>query len=196
MLRLGWSRHYGPESTSDASIEMARTHQRILVANTDLEMFLSALDSTTESWRLELGKVPDEWMTYQPRQGGHSLATVLLHMIAVEEWWIQEVAGGTPMSESRRRELLDNETNQDDGIWPDPPQRSLKSLCEMQDATRQVTKRVVAEIGNIEAVTTMTWDDSRYEYNLRWILYHVAEHEAWHGGQLLLLADLASAHFA
>lgn len=155
-------------------------------ADLDVQLGLlwAMLDDGTREWREELGEVSQEAIGWQAFPDGHSIGGVLLHMADVEAFWIQECAAGLERSPEELKMFLSEETQQHEVRWPAPPQQPLTWYFEQHDAIRKKTQRIVRELGDPEHLGYRP----DYQFTLRWILHHVLTHEAYHGGQAVLLA--------
>ena len=152
--------------------------------NVEIGLLLAMLDDNTQNWREELGDVPQEAVVWQPVSNGHSIGAILFHIADVEAFWLHEIATGQPRSQEERDALLSDATDQYGGKWPAPPIRPLAWYYEQHDAIRVRTREIVQEINNPEHVGKRR----DKEFTLRWLLYRVLAHEAYHGGQAVLLA--------
>ena len=146
-------------------------------------LLLSMLDDVTNEWRGMLGDVSGEALVWQPFPAGHSIGALLLHIADVEAHWLHEVATGLPRDPEELKTLLSEETQQGQVQWPTPPNYPLSWYYAQQDAVRARTRRLVAAIGD----PLHTGRRGR-EFSLRWLLNHVVSHEAYHGGQAVLLS--------
>ena len=149
-------------------------------------LLLAMLDDGTKEWREELGDVSNETALWQPFPGGHSIGTLILHIADVEAYWLHQIGSGQPRSEEELARLLSEETQQYQQFWPTPPARPLSWFLAQHDQIRVRTRRLVSG-----------WDDptdvrsrADQEFTRRWLLHHVFTHEAYHGGQAVLLAIL------
>lgn len=168
--------------------------QRVDVApapgmQTQTGLLLSVLEDTTQEWREELGFPPDAFLAWQPFAGGHSIGGLLLHMADAEAYWLHEVAGGQARSPEEKQVLLSEETDQYNVRWPVPPPRPLAWFLAQQDAIRVRTRQTLLAINDPEHVAKR----GDREFTLRWLLNHVISHEAYHGGQAVLLCLMQQA---
>jgi uncharacterized damage-inducible protein DinB len=147
-------------------------------------LLLEMLDDNTRDWREELGEVTEDTLVWQPVTEGHSIGALLLHIADVEAYWLYEIATGTPRTGEELAALLSEETQQYDGKWPEPPRRPLSWYYEQHDAIRARTHQVVRQLNDPERIGKRR----EVEFTLRWLLHHVITHEAYHGGQAVLLA--------
>ncbi|MBC7528926.1 MAG: DinB family protein [Chthonomonadaceae bacterium] len=147
-------------------------------------LLLAMLEDGTREWVEELGEVSVETLTWSPFPNGHSIGAILLHIADVEAYWISEIGSGKLRTEEQLKILLSRETDQFKVEWPTPPSEPLswylKRIEEVREQTRQLVKtwhspsEIILSRGN--------------EYTKRWLLYHVLTHEAYHGGQMVLLS--------
>lgn len=152
----------------------------------DIGLLLAMLDATTRKWTAELGRVSTEAIRWQPHPEGHSIGAIILHNAEVEAFWLHEVAAGHPLTEAQKRLLLSEATDQYGGKWPVPPKKPLSWYLEQHRAIRERTHEIVRNLTTLEHVGVY----GKREFTLRWLLHHIISHEAYHGGQAVLLASL------
>lgn len=151
-------------------------------------LLCAALQDATSEWRGELWgeEIGPEAMTWRVRPGGQSMGAIFQHMMLVELFWLEEFALGTEIDPSLKAQVQWDEIDVDEGIWPNPPAQPLAWYFERQDAIR---RRTLDAIKQWPAADTFKPHHGR-EISLRWVLSHVVQHEAYHGGQIVLLNDL------
>ena len=149
-------------------------------------LLLAMLDDGTNEWREELGAVSDEMVLWQPFPDGHSIGALILHIADVEAYWLHQIGDGQARSDEELSRLLSKETQQYDLSWPRPPAQPLSWFLAQHDEIRARTRQIVS-----------TWDDPAHvrsrkdtKFTRRWLLHHVLTHEAYHGGQAVLLSIL------
>ena len=101
----------------------------------------------------------------------------------MEAHWLHEVASGQPRSREERERLLSDATDQYGGKWPVPPAQPLSWYYAQHDAIRARTHEFVRALNDPDRTGRSREDD----FTLRWLLHHVLTHEAYHGGQAVLL---------
>jgi uncharacterized damage-inducible protein DinB len=155
-------------------------------ADIQIGLLLAMLDDGTTDWREELSAVSDEMVVWQPFPGGHSIGAIILHIADVEAHWLHQIGAGQSRSEEELARLLSQETQQYDLSWPRPPAQPLSWFLAQHDEIRARTRQIVS-----------TWNDPALvrfredtEFTRRWLLHHVLTHEAYHGGQAVLLSIL------
>jgi len=155
----------------------------------EIGLLLSLLTETTQEWREELGDVPREVVTRQLRPGGQSIGGLLLHIADVEGYWLHEAIGGQVRPPEVVAALLSEETDQYNVQWPAPPDHPLEWYYARLDDVRAQT---LAWVQTLTSASQMLAHPTRAErtYTARWLLGHVLTHEAYHGGQVVLLSLL------
>ena len=153
------------------------------------ELFISMLQDGTREWREELGKVPRAAMTWRPYKDGYSIGALILHIVDVEAYWIEVFAAGKKLSEDEEKELMSNETDQYRGKWPIPHDWPLSKYFALQDRVRERSIKTIRKL-KPDLVLKRSSGGQKYEVTLNWILHHVVTHEAYHGGQAVLLKAL------
>jgi len=150
-------------------------------------LLLAILHDGTNEWRLEMDpKLPDEAVVWQPYPGMHSIGAIMLHIILVEIFWFEHFALDLPHDPDEMEMLLAEETNVDEWQWPVPHHKPISWYFEWHDRVRARTHENIKK-----------WPAPDFSKNLhgrprtmRWVLGHVIQHEAYHGGQAVLLNRL------
>ncbi len=83
--------------------------------------------------------------------------------------------------------LLSDETDQYNVSWPTPPDQPLAWYFACLDEVRAQTVAFVQTLLRADQPLVHPTRDSQV-YTARWLLGHVATHEAYHGGQAVLLS--------
>jgi uncharacterized damage-inducible protein DinB len=138
-------------------------------------------DELLRHWRtvrrglfLALDQLTDEQLAFVPREGMWSLGTVARHIANAEEGWFRYVA---------TRELDE---------WPPFVEEASATVESIKDLLAEVHDRTEAYLGLVddaafEREITAPWGAT---FNLRWILWHVLEHEIHHRGEIYLMLGL------
>jgi uncharacterized damage-inducible protein DinB len=121
-----------------------------------------------------LDQVSDAQLDFVPHEGLWSLRMVALHIAEAEEGWFRHVVTG---------ELA---------TWPQFKVEAYPTV----DALKQVLTRVhgqteaylaTIDVGDLERIIDTPWEE---EIPLRWIVWHVLEHEIHHRGEIFLMLGL------
>lgn len=154
----------------------------------EIPLLLGMLEDNTHYWRSHLGRISIDTLCWQARPEGHSIGMLLLHNAAVEAYWLQQVLAGEATEPELWRTLRDDKVDQFAGKWGKPPKKRLSWYYEQQDLVRHRTLEIVSQ----QTDTTALFGGET-QFSLRWLVHHVITHEAYHCGQMLLLADLVRA---
>jgi uncharacterized damage-inducible protein DinB len=153
-------------------------------------LLCATLQDATAEWRGELpDDVPREAVVWRARLGGPSIGAIALHMIQAEISWMESFALRRAISDEDKRLLLWDEIIVDESRWPDPPNEPLNWYFDLHDRYRTRTLQAVREWPSAETVRESR---SGNGCSLRWVLGHIIQHEAYHGGQIVMLHDLWS----
>lgn len=141
---------------------------------------MNALE-TFSHWRVvrrgllaALDQLADEQLDFVPREGLRSLGTVARHVAEAEEGWFRHVVTG---------ELA---------TWPeikDEHYPTVASIKELLTSVHERTESYLATINlaEIERIIHPPWNE---DIPLRWIVWHVLEHEIHHRGEIFLMLGL------
>ncbi len=150
-------------------------------------LLCAILRDGTNEWRSEIDQnLPDEAVAWQPKPGMHSIGGCILHIAAVEVYWFERFALGLAPDTEERKLLLVEETDVDGWRWPEPPKESIAWYFELHDRIRA---RTLESIKKWPPADTVIERGDR-QATLRWVFGHVIQHEAYHGGQAVLLNRL------
>lgn len=150
-------------------------------------LLCAILQDGTNEWRWELDRdLSEDAIVWQPAPGAHSVGAVILHIIEVEIFWFEQFVLGMPFTPEERKLTMSDEIDQDAGIWPVPPRQPISWYFELHDRIRART---------LESIKKWPAADSTKEHHgdqitMRWVFGHVIQHEAYHGGQAVLLQEL------
>jgi uncharacterized damage-inducible protein DinB len=151
--------------------------------------FLCAnLQDATVEWRGEMWDTdigPDA-TTWRVRPGGPSIGAIILHMIVTEIFWIEHFVLGRPVEAEDWKLLMWDEIDVDSSKWPDAPNQPLSWYLDLHDRYRT---RILEAIKSWPAAENLM-DFHDRQVTPRWVLGHVIQHEAYHGGQIVMLYDL------
>jgi len=148
---------------------------------------LATLEDSSREWRGELWNPDQKSIIWQAVPQGHSVGAVLLHIAEVEAYWIEEVCLGRALDPEESILYMSAEIDQDAGIWPVPPEKPIEYYYDLLDKVRARTLESVKSFGAPDSVVNTRWGTM----TLSWVLAHVIEHDSYHGGQAVLLNELA-----
>jgi uncharacterized damage-inducible protein DinB len=151
------------------------------------------LQDGTNEWRWEMD--PDmtrDGVVWQPYPGMHSIGAIILHIASVEVSWFERFVLGYDLNAEERSLLMTDSTDVDEWRWPEPPRESLPWYFDLHDRIRARTLEGLKAWPPADEFV-VRGDDRRTP---RWVLGHVIQHEAYHGGQAVLLGRLWQMHEA
>lgn len=153
------------------------------------DILCGVLQDGTNDWRSELDPgLGEEAVVWQPTPGGPSIGAEMLHVMAVEIFWIERFVLGRQTDSEERRRLMADEIDVDSGKWPLPPRRPIDWYFEWHDRIRTRTLEAIKAWPAADTLLDRPGED--WKYTPRWVLGHVIQHEAYHGGQIVLLQEL------
>ena len=160
--------------------------------------FLAQLDDQSRLLLADLRGITAAELQWQPRRGTNTIGMLLAHIAIVEVFWLQVAM--ERLSDAALEKVLGIGSD-DDGMpiapTAGPPTvlkgRPLAYYAKLMARARAYAKRVLrgwtdAELERFVTRTRRNGEVTRQ--SLRWILYHVLEHQAGHYGQVLLLRHL------
>ncbi len=150
-------------------------------------LLCAILQDGTKEWRAELDPdLNDDAVIWQPAPGMHSIGAILLHIIDAEIYWFEHVALDLPFDPDETALLMAKETEQDSWLWPAPHKKPISWYFDLHDRVRARTLESIKKWPPQES----TRGNEERSCTMRWILGHVIQHEAYHGGQAVLLNGL------
>jgi uncharacterized damage-inducible protein DinB len=154
----------------------------------EVSLMLAQLDQATEEWLGELGSdLTEAELRWQKFPNGHSIGALFVHIAEVEAYWLHHVCLGEPYQDIEST-ALNAEIDQYGGLWPTPPDHPLAYYLALLKATRAKTKALISAIPDPEHTASRKRQNGETQtVTLRWLLTHVILHEAYHGGQAVLL---------
>ena len=157
----------------------------------EVGLLVATLDAGTYEWKDELGGIDEDRLVRSPFEGGPSIGALLLHVAECEAWWIEEVVGGRTLAEGFLQRVQAAETRQYEGVWPDAPRMPFEGFVSILDEVRERTKEILRGESADRAVPIpehlRAVAPEREGFTVRWIVAHVAQHEAYHGGQAVMV---------
>jgi uncharacterized damage-inducible protein DinB len=151
-------------------------------------LLCAILQDGSNEWRGEMDKdLPAEAMVWQAYPGGHSIGGCILHNVAVEVFWFEQYVLDRVFDPEEKRLLQWDETDVDEWRWAVPHREPLSWYFALQDRFRA---RILESIKSFPAPDAPIAYDGGKARTPRWVFGHVIQHEAYHGGQAVLLQKL------
>jgi uncharacterized damage-inducible protein DinB len=150
-------------------------------------LLCAVLQDGTNEWRWELDQdLSEDAVVWQPFPGAHSIGAIILHIIGVEIFWFEKFALDCPTDPEEKKVLMVDEIDVDEWRWPEPPRQPISWYFELQNRIRARTLERIKEWPSPESSKEL----GGHPRTMRWVLGHVIQHEAYHGGQAVLLNRL------
>lgn len=150
-------------------------------------LLCAILQDGTNEWRMELDpNLDEEAVVWQPYPGMHSIGAIIFHIIGAEIFWFERYALKMQSDPEERRILMAEETEVDEWRWPTPPRHPISWYFDLHDRIRARTLESIKKWPEPETAGDLHGQPR----TLRWVLGHVIQHEAYHGGQAVLLNRL------
>ncbi len=161
----------------------------------EVASFFAQMDELSGRMLEDLRGATPAALAWQSKRGHSTIGMLLLHIAIVETFWTL-VAEERYSPAALRRALG---VNVDDDGMPMPPAgaapaalrgRTLAWYTNVLRRARAYSRRRTARFtrADLDRVITRTRrNGQRVRQNIRWILYHMLEHQAGHYGQALLL---------
>jgi uncharacterized damage-inducible protein DinB len=152
--------------------------------------YLSGMNEIREQLREAVQDMTDEQLARRAVAEAHSIGALLLHIGEAEWWWTQCVLSGHDLTEEDRQQpfwdvLLDADKFARQGY------SARYCLDEIDDIRGQTRRRLASHSDDdLDRLYSYTRGDRSMEVSLRWMLHHLADHEAQHKGQILMLKRL------
>lgn len=153
----------------------------------ELGLLISTWRDGWREWTDNLGEVADEHVFWQPYENGPSIGGVILHMVACDQWWILGMAGEMPDPE-KLEIAFDLKIDQYVPHWPTPPAEPMAWYSGLLKETREA---MFERIRVLADPMLMGESPGKWDYTLRWVVAHLIEHDSYHGGQCVLLHEMA-----
>jgi uncharacterized damage-inducible protein DinB len=158
--------------------------------STAIGYYLGGMEEVRRQLVVAVKSIPDDQIGKPPFLGSHSIGGLVLHIGEAEWFWMKMVVGGHQLTEEDKKapcwDILDD---------VDSVARNgyTTEFCLNEiDKIRNLTRDVLFSYNDKDLERIITYDrqGETTEYNLRWILHHLIDHEAQHKGQILLLKRL------
>ncbi len=161
-------------------------------ADPQLGYWVAAMDDVREDLKRSLKiKLTEDEIAWQPYTGANSIGIQILQIAHTEAWWIKEMIGSRPLSDDFKKTYLFSEFAPGRPA-PNAPGKPYQWYMEKMDKVRTRTRKLLLKYRDDDLDTIRYQEEGfeRIEFSIRWILYHLVEHEAHHRGQIYMLRKL------
>ncbi len=128
-----------------------------------------------------LPKVPQSFLSFRAREGFLCVHQILSHIMLADDWWFYT---------TYLRKPLDPETYNFEG-------KTAQEIIGVMENIRSDELSHLEKLGDVDYhKIKIPYCDEPGEISLAGVVYHIAEHESYHMGQIFMLADLAGIKLA
>jgi uncharacterized damage-inducible protein DinB len=157
---------------------------------TNIGYYLSGMEEVRGQLSAAVRTVPDDLIGKPAFLGAHSIGGLVLHIGEAEWFWMQMVVSGHKLTDEDREaacwDILDDlERVAQRGYTAE---FCLSEIEKIRNQTRDVLFSYNDK--DLERIITFERNGQATEYNLRYILHHLIDHEAQHKGQIFMLKRL------
>ncbi|HEV8202584.1 MAG TPA: DinB family protein [Pyrinomonadaceae bacterium] len=157
---------------------------------TNIGYYLSGMEEVRGQLSAAVRTIPDDLIGKPAFLGAHSIGGLVLHIGEAEWFWMQMVVSGHNLTDEDRAaacwDILDDlERVAQRGYTAE---FCLSEIEKVRNQTRDVLFSYNDK--DLERIITFERKGQTTEYNLRYILHHLIDHEAQHKGQIFMLKRL------
>ena len=160
----------------------------------DVALFLAQLDDQNRRLIRDLDGITPRELAWQPAPGMNTIGMLLAHIAIVEAFWVQIGLVVAPFDCPAVLGIGEDDDGMPLADAGTPPValagKDASFYLGLLERARAHTKKQTAgleEADLAQMVRRRRRSGIEEEFNKRWVLYHVLEHEAGHYGQVLLL---------
>ncbi|MBI5366858.1 MAG: DUF664 domain-containing protein [Planctomycetes bacterium] len=156
----------------------------------ELGMWVAALEDVRRQLKEQVAELTAEDLAWTPPAAGNPIGRLLRHVAFAEADWILgdvcRIADPAPFLPEMLRA---------GGVMADPGPRPLAEFLGVLDAVRAETRKRLAAfgVGELDQRREYVGEDLHKVFTVRWILYHLVDHEAAHKGQIAAVRRMLSA---
>ena len=157
---------------------------------TNIGYYLSGMEEVRGQVIAAVKTVPDDLIGKPAFLGAHSIGGLVLHIGEAEWFWMKMVVSGQELTDDVKNapywDILDDlERVARNGYTAE---FCLSEIEKIRNQTRDVLFSYNDK--DLERIITFERRGQATEYNLRYILHHLIDHEAQHKGQIFMLKRL------
>jgi len=157
---------------------------------TNIGYYLSGMEEVRGQLNAAVRTIPDDLIGKPAFLGAHSIGGLVLHIGEAEWFWMKMLVSGHELTEEVKNspywDILDDlERVARNGYTAE---FCLSEIEKIRNQTRDVLFSYNDK--DLERIITFERKGQATEYNLRYILHHLVDHEAQHKGQIFMLKRL------
>lgn len=139
-----------------------------------------------------------EQLFAEPLKGEYPLGSYLMHLAECDLWWLSVLDGKESDPELCKRCYMNSWYDPSETKYPLPHEPI--EISEYIDVMTICREKVLSHIkglkdSDLDGNVTMTWEHegkkNSKDMSVKWIIYHLLEHEAHHRGQIFMLSRMA-----
>ena len=158
--------------------------------STGIGYYLGGMEEVRRQLTVAVKDIPEDLIGKPAFLGAHSIGGLVLHIGEAEWFWMQMVVSGHQLTEEDKKAPYWDVLDDVDGVARNgyTAEFCLQEIEKIRNQTRDVLFSYNDK--DLERIISFERHGERSEYNLRWILHHLIDHEAQHKGQILMLKRL------
>lgn len=158
--------------------------------STGIGYYLAGMEEVRGQLVAAVKNIPDEFIGRPAFLGAHSIGGLVLHIGEAEWFWMQMVVSGHQLTDEDKKAPYWDILDDVDAVTRNgyTAEFCLQEVEKIRNQTRDVL--FAYNDKDLERIITYERNGKTSEYNLRYILHHLIDHEAQHKGQILMLKRL------
>ncbi len=158
--------------------------------STGIGYYLGGMEEVRRQVTVAVKAIPDDLIGRPPFLGAHSIGGLVLHIGEAEWFWMQMVVSGHKLTDEDRKAPYWDVLDDVDGVARNgyTTEFCLAEVEKIRNQTRDLLFNYSDK--DLERTISFERNGETTEYNLRWILHHLIDHEAQHKGQIFMLKRL------
>ena len=158
--------------------------------STGIGYYLSGMEEVRNQLNVAVKSIPDDLIGRPAFLGAHSIGGLVLHIGEAEWFFMQMIVSGHQLTEEDSKkpywDILDDlERVARNGYTAE---FCLNEIELIRNQTRDVLFSFNDK--DLQRIIPFERNGETTEYNLRWILHHLIDHESQHKGQIFMLKRL------
>lgn len=155
----------------------------------EIGFYLSGMEETRAQLRDAVADLTSEELARKILPTAHQIGNLILHIGEAEASWIHSRIAERELSEAEKKFVHWCDTTETDFASKN---YTAKDCIEKIDEISRMSREILARCGDddLEKIFVVDRPDRKLEISLRSILRHLADHEATHKGQILMLKRL------
>jgi len=158
--------------------------------STGIGYYLSGMEEVRNQLNVAVKNIPNDVIGRPAFLGAHSIGGLVLHIGEAEWFFMQMIVSGHQLTDEDSKQpywdILDDLERVARNSYT--AEFCLKEIEKIRNQTRDVLFSYNDK--DLERIISFERNGETTEYNLRWILHHLIDHESQHKGQIFMLKRL------